>query len=189
MEFSYRISEAEYLNAAKLRSKGSVRFRSIKRSIIIWIAILAGIMVAMSYVQKSRQQSTSTQQETVESARAEDLPSRLIVNVGPLIIFVGIIAFVIFKGVPMQLRRRYRKDPAMQGQFTVKITSESISTENTAGTSSKTGWNIYDYWREGKGLILMVFQSGAAFPISLAGLSESQQDELRGILCAAIPKK
>jgi hypothetical protein len=88
----------------------------------------------------------------------------------------------------MQLRRQYRKDPAMQGQFTINITPESISTHNTAGSSSNTGWNIYDYWREGKGMILIVCQSGVAVPISLAGLSEAQQNELRGILAAALPK-
>ena len=77
----------------------------------------------------------------------------------------------------------------MQGEFAVKITTDSIYTENTAGISSKTGWNIYDSWREGKGLILLVFHSGAYFLISLAALSEVQQNELRGILSSALPKK
>jgi hypothetical protein len=71
----------------------------------------------------------------------------------------------------------------------VNITPELISTQNTAGTSSKTGWNIYDYWHEGKGIILLVYHSGAYFLLSLASLSDAQRDELRAILAAAIPKK
>jgi len=77
----------------------------------------------------------------------------------------------------------------MQGQISMSITPESISVENTAGASSKTGWNVYDYWCEGKGIIILAFHSGAYFLISLASLPETQQDELRGILTVALPKK
>ena len=89
----------------------------------------------------------------------------------------------------MRLRRLYRKDPRMQGQFTVSITPDFISTENTAGTTSKCAWNVYDYWCEGKDVIVLAFHSGSYFILSLAGLSEPQQGELRGILKAALRKK
>ncbi len=103
--------------------------------------------------------------------------------------FLALLAFVKFWFLPMRLRRMYRKDPSMQGKFTVNITSTSISTQNAAGTSSQCGWNIYDYWREGKGVIVLVFHSGAYFILSLAGLTEPQRSELRGILTSALPKK
>ena len=89
----------------------------------------------------------------------------------------------------MGLRRIYRKDPSMQGQFTANITPESISIENTAGTSFRAGWNIYERWREEEGLLLLVLRSGASSMISLADLSSTQRDELRGILAAVLPKK
>src|ERR1035438_9832749 len=73
----------------------------------------------------------------------------------------------------------------MQGQYTVSVTPESVATQNTAGTSSKTGWNIYNYWREGKDVILLVFHSGSYFLLSLRELPDAQRDELRGILTAA----
>jgi hypothetical protein len=38
-------------------------------------------------------------------------------------------------------------------------------------------------------LIVLVLHSGAYFMISKAGLSDPQQNELRGILTAALPKK
>jgi len=185
MEFSYRISELEYLRAARLR----LRTGRVGKSILFWVVILACLIVAEGFFQKSRQQSTSTQQEAAESVPTEVTRSKVIENVVPAMIFVGMMAFFVFRGIPMQVRREYRKDPAMQGQITVNITPESICTESTAGTFSKTGWNIYDYWREGKGLIMLVFHSGLYIPISLAGLSEPQRDELRGILTAALPKK
>jgi len=89
----------------------------------------------------------------------------------------------------MGLRGIYRNDPVMQGQFTVNMTPESISTQNTAGTSSRTGWNIYKHWREGKDIILLVFHSGSYFLLSVKDLSEAQRDELRGILVASLPKR
>jgi len=89
----------------------------------------------------------------------------------------------------MRLRYLYRRDPRMQGQFTVNISRDSISTENTAGTTSTSAWNVYDYWCEGKGVIVLMFNSGTYSVLSLAGLSEPQRGDLRGILSAALPKR
>ena len=60
---------------------------------------------------------------------------------------------------------------------------------NTSGASSQSGWNIYDYWREKKDLIVLILRSGTCFIISPAGLSDPQRDELRAILTTALPKK
>lgn len=81
----------------------------------------------------------------------------------------------------------YRKDPAMQGTYSVKITPDLIAMTNTAGISMQAGWNNYESWREAKNLIVLVLHSGAYFPIVLTGLSGGQRSELRGILAAAIP--
>jgi hypothetical protein len=113
----------------------------------------------------------------------------ILTNLLPVVLVLGVLAYVIFRLVPMQLRRLYKKDPLMQGQFTINSSQESIVIQNTAGSFSKTGWNIYDYWREGKNLIMLVFHTGTFFLISTAELSESQRDELRRILTAALPKK
>jgi hypothetical protein len=90
----------------------------------------------------------------------------------------------------MILRRRFRKDPLMQGQFTVNITPESISIENATGTSSQSKWDDFFVWYEAEGVIVLVSRSKtSSILIGLAGLSEAQRDELRGILTAALPKK
>ena len=77
----------------------------------------------------------------------------------------------------------------MRGKFKVNITQDSISTENTAGTTSECSWNVYDYWCEGKGVIVLMFRSGTYSVLSLAGLSELRRGELREILRAALPKR
>lgn len=87
------------------------------------------------------------------------------------------------------MRRKYRKDPMMQGQFTVEITSESISGRNTAGNSWKNEWNTYASWVEGKSVIVLIYHTGLYFILNLAGLSDAQRGELRGILATALPKK
>lgn len=96
---------------------------------------------------------------------------------------------MLFGLLPTRMRRLYRKDPSMQGQFTVNIAGDSISMENTVGTSSVAGWNVYEYWREGKDVIILGFHSGTYIILGLTELSEAQRAELRGILAAALPKK
>ncbi|MGB6193975.1 MAG: hypothetical protein WBF42_16005 [Terracidiphilus sp.] len=77
----------------------------------------------------------------------------------------------------------------MQGQFSMKFTPASLSVQNTAGLSAEMGWNIVEYWREGRGLILLVFFTGTCYAVSLANLAEPQRDELRSIFTAALPKR
>jgi hypothetical protein len=108
---------------------------------------------------------------------------------GPFLVIGGLWILIVTGLVPMRLRYLYRKDPRMHGQFAVSLTQDSISTENTAGTTSKCSWNVYDYWCEGKNVIVLMFHSGTYSILSLAGLSQPQRSELRSILNAALPKK
>jgi F0F1-type ATP synthase membrane subunit a len=189
MEFSYRISEAEYLQAAKLKLKGGSRARFLK--LLLFWSLVVCLAVFFSVYHKSKQTSEvpAVQQESAEAVGSDPLANRLVENVLPFTVLAGVWIFIMFKWMPMRLQRVYRKDPSMQGQYTVSVTPESVATQNTAGTSSKTGWNIYNYWREGKDVILLVFHSGSYFLLSVRELPDAQRDELRGILTAALPKK
>jgi len=116
----------------------------------------------------------------------------LLVTVGPIVLVLSLFClFVVLLGRfgATAPRSKYREDPVMQGEFSVEITPQGIATRNTAGTSAKSGWNIYEYWREGKGLTVLVLRSGAYFTLNVAGLSDVQRQELRGILATALPKK
>ena len=168
MEFSYRISEAEYLSAAKPKSK---RSSSYIKAVLFWLVILAFLVLVLSVVPPRTQQILSG-----------------LTHVPILVLLLGL-TVLIPKLQPMILRRRYRKDPSMQGRFTVNITPESISIENAAGTSSRSGWNDFFLWYEAEGVIVLVSRSKArSILIGLAGLSEAQRDDLRGILTASLRK-
>ncbi len=91
--------------------------------------------------------------------------------------------------VTLRLPLLYLKDPRMHGQFKVNITPDSISTENTARTTSNCAWSVYDFWCEGKNVIVLMFHSGSGAILSLAGLSAPQRGELRGIMSLAFKKK
>ena len=193
MEFSYQISESEFRRAWHIERKASSR-ASLKTA-AFWISIMLGLLLLFKMIQPDRQlPGLSARQPAVHAAM--DLPVSDIAaeptaleRVGPFLVIAGIWILLIGGMIPMRLRRLYRKDPRMQGQFTVNITPEFVSTENTAGTTSKCSWNVYDYWCEGKNVIVLAFHSGSYFILSLAGLSEPQQGELRGILTASLKKK
>jgi len=189
MEFSYRISEAEYLSAAKLKNKGNLHLRHIRKSIFFWISIVICFLIFFTFFQHSQQQPPIAEDAAIQAVAPGQTINLILTNLLPIVAVLGAFSFFIFKWMPMQLCRLYKKDPLMQGQFTINISQESIEIQNTAGSFSKTGWNIYDYWREGKNLIMLAFHTGTFFLISTAELSESQRDELRRILTAALPKK
>jgi hypothetical protein len=128
-------------------------------------------------------------QVQIETPSSGSTALTVAINVGPFLVMGGIFAFVLFRLGPTTLRRLYRKDPSMQGTFTVNVTEDSISVQNTAGTSWQSEWNLYEEWREGKDLIILIYRSSAFFVLNLAGLSEPQRGELRGILSAVLPKK
>ena len=192
MEFSYRITEAEYVQAVHLGQKANSR--SLLKVVMFWVFILVCLMLLWGVVGKSKQRADNADQQTVEQpieahpASQETSFQKTLINVGPFVLVGGIWTLLLAGGM-RRLRRIYRKDPLMQGQFTVNVSPESISIQNTAGTSSKTGWNIYKGWREGKGIIVLLLHPGTAFAMSLAALSEPERNELRGVLTTALPRK
>ncbi|HUX45164.1 MAG TPA: hypothetical protein VMV57_10475 [Terracidiphilus sp.] len=180
MEFSYRITEADYVSAWRLRCKAASP-SSILKTILFWIFILfCLVLLWMVLLQDARSPTDSSFPSSVGSWG----------NPFPLVVSVALVIFLRFAYyAPRQVRGLYKKDPVMHGQFTVNITPDFISMRSTAGFSAQSAWSILDFWREGKDLLLVVFHSGAYYTISLAGLSEPQRTELRSILAAALPKK
>jgi hypothetical protein len=188
MEFSYRISEAEYLSAWKLCYKTTTGIQIVK-AVLFWLAIVVALTLVYLNVHGIAQPHPTAQQIAVEKVKDSLMAREFLVFVSPSIFVFCIRIYMTIGFEQKSMCSVYRKEPSLHGQITVNITPESISTENTVGISTKTGWNIYDYWREGKGMILLVFHSRTYFLIGLAGLSDVQRDELRGILTAVLPKK
>ena len=193
MEFSFTVSHAEFGRAWRLVRKASSR-PSVKTA-AFWIFIMTCMMLLYRYVQPSNHQSASSyhlevsRSSFVAAANRVASLSTVSERAGPFLVLAGVWILVVGGLVPLRLHYMYRKDPRMLGQFSVNITRDSITTETTVGTLAKSSWNVYDYWSEEKGVIILMFHSGAYSIVSLAGLSEPQRDELRAILSAALPKR
>jgi len=192
MEFTYKISEKEYLQAWKLRKKGDpldVIFKVILGLFLFWFAIFISLMLLWMIVKHGTPLPHVMHQPSAKHVGIGLFLMALAKNIGPFFLIFGVWIFMLFGFGPMRARRAYRKDPRMKGQFTINVNPRLISVHNADGTSSQEGGDIYEYWREGDGLIVLVLHSGAYSIVSLAGLTELQRGELRGILTSALPKK
>jgi hypothetical protein len=193
MEISYRLTEDEFVRAARIERKASSR--SSLKTALFWMTIMAGLMVLYAYLRPSDSQGVQPIHAATISVADQSLsssvsqPGTVFQQMGPFLVIAGIWILIVMGLVPMRLRYLYRKDPRMQGEFTVEMTSDFISTSNTAGTFSKSAWNAYEGWCESKGIVVLMSHSGAYSVMSLAGLSTGQQSEVRSILSAVLPRK
>lgn len=192
MEFSYKISESEFRNAWRLERKASSR--SSLKTAIFWISIMLGLLLLYRAIRFTAHPQGASQTHPalsmiVAPVNQADPQPGFMERIGPFLVIAGVWILLVGVMIPMRLRYLYQKDPRMHAQFTVNITPECILTENAAGTASKSSWNVYDYWCEGAGVIVLMFYSGSYSILSLAGLSEPQRDELRSVLVAALRKK
>jgi tellurite resistance protein TehA-like permease len=197
MEITFKITQAEYLRAVKLRKKP--KSGAIVKTVMFWVLVLTCLTVLWTVFRpgatsSGRADATSAVVTQSDDATPESVPPgtelrRVITNFGPFVPIAAVWVYFVFLWVPIRLRRMYKRDPVMQGQFSMKFTPASLSIQNTAGISIEMGWNIVEYWREGKGLILLVFYPGTGYPVSLANLTDPQREELRSILTAALPKR
>jgi|GEM_PF-1956386 len=190
MKFSYRIDAAQYAQAWTLRRKAGKQ-QKLAKAAIFWVFILVCLVLLWGVIQHNAGSAPSVPvPDDADHVTADHPFTSLIQNVFPLCIFLGIWIFILF-GSRRQLRKLYYSDPAMQGIFTVEITPETFHTENTAGASGQTGWNIYDGWCEDakNHLIVLIMKSQAYFVVSTVDLSEAERDELRGVLQRALPRK
>ena len=193
MEFSYTISESDFRQAWRVERKASSR--SSLKTAAFWISIMLGLLLLYKFIQPGGEQAAISNQLSVSQSFLAQPPlpdgaiSNALEKIGPFLVIAGIWILIVTALVPMRLRRLYRKDPRMKGQFTVRVTTNSISTTNSAGTTSRSAWNVYEYWSEGKDIVVLMFPSGAYSILSLSGLSALQRDELRGILTTALARR
>jgi hypothetical protein len=197
MEFSYRISEQDYTHAWKLRVRSLRKQRTLK-TVMFWVFILACLFLLWAIINKTigpKPPDSAPPAVTDSAPQAESngkhgiQAESLITSLGPFLLIAGVWVFLVTRWMPSRLRKFYLNDPLMQGTFTVSLTAGSISFENTAGYSSRATWNIYERWREGKNVIILIYRSQTYLILNLAGLTEPQRAELRSILADALPQK
>jgi hypothetical protein len=185
MEFSYTVSEAEYLAAWRHRV-GTLRRSSTLKTVIFWLFILICLILLWLVVSHTNHHP---QPEEFESPVPAPVPQALWVNLLPFVALGGFWIFLLVGFSPARVRRLYRKDPAMKGRFTVEATVQSFSMKTAAGSSWASSWNFFESWRERKNLIILILYSGTYLILNLGGLSEVERSELRGILTSAMTRK
>ena len=192
MEFTYRISEADHLAAARLRrsSMGRGRFRVFMAWawLIVCVLVLWWADIATNPV--SRVQTADDSGVAVCGPPARQTILSLLRPAPVFLLIWSSVPWIIlyYKGTP-RLRREYWKDPAMQGETTVNVTPELIAMRHSVGAMSQLAWNIFEHWVERENLILLVLHSQRYVVLCIAGLTDGQRGELHSILSAVLPRR
>ena len=176
MRFEYTISEDNFLKGVRL----SCRTQSRKAKIILSLVILFLLLITVGpMISRGLQPEANDQPQLSSSSVWVPIP-----------VITGCFAMALQAGYygPRRLRQLYRKNPAMQGVITVEITPDSIVMES-AEFSSRSKWNLYEFWSEQDSLIVLVLLSRVFVILNIADLAEPQREELRAILGSVLSKK
>ena len=191
MEFTYRVSEEEYLRAHKV-ARGMQLRPSTGKTILFWVFVVVCLVLLFSVIQKS---ASSHSEETMQArAQAPEVPTsvmvhNILVNIGPLALvpclWVGLWLF----WIPYKVRRQYRRDPNYHGEMTITLDADMVDVRSTTGFLWRNGWNAVDRWREKEGFLLLQMKSRGFLFVNVRNLSEPMREKMRSILAAALPGK
>jgi hypothetical protein len=192
MEFTYRISEADHLAAARLRrgSMGMGRFRVLMAWVWLIVCVLVLWWADIATNPASRVQTVDDSGVAVYGPPARPTLLSLLRPAPVFLLLWSSVPWLIlyYKGTP-RLRKEYWKDPAMQGETTVNVTPESISMHHSIGATSQLAWKLFEHWVERDNLILLVLHPQRYVVLCIGGLSDEQRAELHAILSAALPRR
>jgi hypothetical protein len=198
MEFSYQITEDDYVRGCKMALKS--KRPALIKVMLFWVLVIIGLTLVFSIVQKTTHSSSPStpQTESQVDPQTESEPTQVTqrasamnvaLNFAPLIAVLVIWGFLFFYWLPNATRRQYRKDTNSHGFVTVAIDAQSFTLQSAVGTSLRCGWNAFTEWREKDGIVLLRYPAGTFQFLNVAGLSEAERKELRGILTTALPQK
>jgi hypothetical protein len=187
MDFSYRVSEDEFLN-----SETPANIHQHNR-VFLWGCILLSLVFVWYGLFGQDAGRQNPEWQTASGAVVQRRSSGgFYARNRPLVIIAGVWIlswpFGVFVYLPRHLRRKYQKDSSMQGEFAIHLAPDAVSLQ-FAGGDARTEWNIFDHWSEKKDVIWLVFRSGGHYLIGLAALSSAQRDELRRILAEHLARK
>jgi len=177
MEWTFRITEAQYLRAWNLERRFGCARR--KRLLLILagvlVVVLAGIVAAI--VLFPDHDGDGAHHSSNSSA--------------PIGALSAIVAAVAAAANVSQVKRRYRADATMEGEFTVRLDAQSFVVSNSATAALPSGWGQFTGWREDikRGLIVLRQQPRQFVVLNVSGLQELQRSELRALLAQALPPR
>jgi hypothetical protein len=196
MEFSYKLTEAEYLLASSIVIKRPKRpwARVLSNAYLaalflaIWGTFLAGMVLERNDLVGVTARDLANG-NVVRGVSPTPLLSASILPAAGLFCLLLIVTRLLFR-LPILLTRKehFRSDPGCQAETTVSATAASISFRSAIG-SSENIWGGYSTWAERNGILVLVSHAGVRSILKIAELSERERAELRSILGTALPKK
>jgi len=187
MEFTYRLSEEDYLlgykmevgRVASLTPQWPKYVYSPLLFVFLLVAVTVGWVLGGSSVDGTSAGVMRVVQESVAPA--------------PLIFILYFLAAGVIRrfhvkvnSSPVQL---YRSDPSIGVETTLAISAEGTHFRNDIGRVTRWGWEMYEGWLEGGGILLIVTKMRYSFIVKIGGLSDFECGELRLILSEALPQK
>jgi hypothetical protein len=189
MEFTYKLTEPEYLLACDIvvKRRGPSWTRHLPYVyfagllLVVWGAIFGGMELECSDLIGV----------SVEIHKLPPVGLMISGSLLPAFIYAWVVSLIV-RAVLRRwyLRRRLRHfhdDPGCQAETTVNFRPDSIGFRSSTG-SSESIWECYETWNEKNGVLLLVTRAGTRKIVKTSGLSEAERSELRGILVAALPK-
>lgn len=194
MEFSYKLSEEDYLQACEIRLPliptqmqwwESHAYMLIRTAFMV-IASAFGLFWGM-------EPPDGMQTHFSLSLFGFSLGLGLMPGIGLSWLCGRVFRFL----HPILSRRRieaarravYRADPTCHSETTLNITSEQLSFRCGTDRLIHSGWSLYDHWVESPDILLLVTHWRVRWIVNITGLSQAEREELRGILTAALPQK
>jgi hypothetical protein len=162
MEFKTRTTEQDYVAAYRLRFK---TFLTVLNAVFFVVFALALYLCGIAFI--------------IEPG-------------SPWIYFIAfmlpcLLGFKMY--IPYLVRRIYRTSLNQQGETANELTPKGISKKSSEGSLLYFPWAVCKRWRESRRVIIVVAEFGICLVYPKACLTTEQQNELRGILSAALPKK
>jgi hypothetical protein len=193
MEFSYTISEAEYLSACKIPVKRPgrnwLRINSYANEVILLLAIWGAFALGMLLESSDLVRVTAAQIPHGHAAAAI-LPASIVPTLGYFCVVVLAVRILRPTGwLALKIRREhFRSDPGCQAETHASITTEGVAFRSAVGSSQST-WGPYYAWAERGGTLILLTRAGVRKIIGVGNLSDSDKAQLRSILAAALPQK
>ena len=185
MEFTYRLTEDDYVKSAKVKVKINVPrpwSRFLSRIYLgslfftIWFSIIIGRILEWLDVTGDKLGNLKTSNLLISSI----LPAAILLFL--VLLFVRILLFLPKR---FQRREQYRNSAQCQVATTVKASTERIAFRSEEGLS-ESQWKCYAGWSAQDGILVLQTFAGVRQILKIADLSQDQRDEFIRIVKTAI---
>ena len=181
MEFTYRLTEEDYLRAAKIKAKNtSTRpwSRFLSRIylglffLVLWFSMIVGRILEWLDLTGDKLGHLSVASVLFSSILPTAILSFLVIL---------LIRAVLFWPKLLRRREQFRNSVGCQVETIVNVSPERIAFRSETG-SSESQWRSYAAWSTRDGILVLDTQAGVRQILKIAGLSQDQRSELLGIL-------